>query len=601
MAERRIFFILAGFLLILGSQLRAGDSYQLRLYVYHGSMMQETAVTEEVLWRASHEPLLASLRKAVGAQDMEWSAAVVQTLFDLTDLEAADELFSISRNWDGRTRDWLDRFLGNDAAFRLETSAKRSPDMRITFQVTAFRSKEGIIPQNERPETKARRAIEAGANPKKMDKILEENLTLDPGDPVVICTPWKEGAFFVVICLVPSVPQPKASMAAASEIEIVAAPRPLRQVQPYYPDSLRERRIEGKVGLLIAVDKSGAVIGTRVTEPLHPYLDYSVVQALLGWRFEPIFKNGKPVDAVFPYTFQFERMAPPQTYGGSQVEAGYVPTSVKLDEALAGSAAYCQSLAGSMLDYVCEETINEIGYKLRARPQQEIVYTRQIESIRTNLGIERGMVGVRLTLMDPQLTKRTRYLCDYQIIKDRDVVKERRMILKIGGRKATEGLILEEKRYSFLMPVLTGLKVLSAGRQGLFMFRLTGEGKVQGRECDIVEAIPKRGNEEGIELARVWIDKKDYRIRKIEIEGVPVEGFEEVLADCVQLSIHPRFVATNEYGTDYKGVLLPSRTAVRIEYLVPRSLGGTVLKTTIDMKYSKYRYFGVKTESQIIK
>jgi hypothetical protein len=151
------------------------------------------------------------------------------------------------------------------------------------------------------------------------------------------------------------------------------------------------------------------------------------------------------------------------------------------------------------------------------------------------------------------------------------------------------------------MPILTGLKILSAGRQGLFMFRLTGEGKVQGRECDIMEALPKRGNEEGIELARVWIDKKDYRTRKIEIEGVPVEGFEEVLADCVQLSIHPRFVATNEYGTDYKGVLLPSRTAVRIEYPVPRSLGGTVLKTTIDMKYSKYRYFGVKTESQIIK
>ena len=94
--------------------------------------------------------------------------------------------------------------------------------------------------------------------------------------------------------------------------------------------------------------------------------------------------------------------------------------------------------------------------------------------------------------MDPQLTTRTRFLCDYQIVKDRDLIKERRIILKRDGKKTPEGIVLEEKRYSVLMPILKGVRILSAKRQGLFTFRLIGEGKFQGRPSDIVEALPKK-------------------------------------------------------------------------------------------------------------
>jgi hypothetical protein len=254
-----------------------------------------------------------------------------------------------------------------------------------------------------------------------------------------------------------------------------------------------------------------------------------------------------------------------------------------------------------MLDYVCEETINEISYGLRANLQQEVTRYFIYPPKRTHFGVAMMMVGAPLTLMDPQLTRRTRYLCDYQIVKDHDIIKERRIILRKGGKKVSEGIVLEEKRYSYLLPVLIGVKVLAADRQSLFMFQLIGEGKVQCKECDIVEALPKSGNEEGLERAKIWIDKTDHRIRQCEIEGVPVEGFEEVLTDCVQLGIHPHFVAAYEYGTNYRAVSLPSRTEVQIEYPVSRSLGGPVLKATIDMKYAKYRYFGVKTEHGIIK
>ncbi|MCJ7484747.1 MAG: TonB family protein [Candidatus Aminicenantes bacterium] len=561
-------------------------------------MEKESEAYSEVLWRASQEPRLASLREKVGAPDHEWSANVVETLMDLADFESVNDLFSTNRTWDGKKKYWLDRFLGNDVVFRLETSIKMVSAEKIAFRLTAFRSKEGVIPEKERPETKLRRAIEVGSNPKKMDKILDKELTLDPGDPVVICSPWEKGAFFFVVSIAKSMPETKLkdSKEGKAGLEIVAPPNPLRQVQPYYPEELRRRRIEGKVGLVVAIDKSGAVTKVNVVEPLHPYLDYSVVQALLRWAFEPVVRNGKPVGAVFPYSYTYDRMAPSGAPGSDEE-----PTDEKLNEVLAGAAAYSRRLAGSVLDYVCEETISEIGYKLRTNPQEQVYVSWQTESRRTNRGLETGSISVLLTIMDPRLIKQTRFVCDYQLVKDGDMVKERRIMLKTGGRKINDELYLEEKRFSILMPILAGVKLLSPERQGLFKYRIIDESRAHGKECDVLEARPRSGDAEGIELARIWVDKKSRRILKCEIEGVPVEGYEEVLVDCVQLNIHPVFIVTHEYGVDYQDVSFPSRTAVRVEYPMPQSLGGPVLKSTIDLKYSKYRYFSVKTDSSIIK
>lgn len=597
-------FLFSISILVLSSWLYPEDAYLVRVRVYQGKVMEDVpSEKNEALWRTSQEPLLSSLVDVVASPDPEWSANVTRVLFDLADLETLSELFSVSRGWDGRSRDWLDRFLGSDVVFRLETSARKSRIQDFSIRATLFRSKEGVIPKDESLETRARRALESGSNPKKMDKIFENALELSLDDPVVVRSPLEEGALFVVIAVTKNIGQTKKEVSKTSKsgLEIVESQIPLEPIQPYYPDSLRERRIEGKVGLLIAIDKSGAVIGTRVTQSLHPYLDYSVVQAVIQERFSPIFKNGKPVEAVFPYEYRFEHLAGALPERDEQPDGTGMTDSGRLATVLAGSADYCRSLSDSMLDYVCEETINEIGYRLREDPQLEVDYYKTFGPIRTNLGVATGAVSARLTLMDPQLTTRTRFLCDYQIVKDRDLIKERRIILKRDGKKIPEGIVLEEKRYSVLMPILKGVRILSTKRQGLFTFRLIGDGKFQGRPCDIVEAFPKSGNDEGTESAKIWIDKENYRILKCEIEGVPIEGFEEVLADCAQLGIHPRFVTTCEYGTQYKTVSLPSHTAVRIEYPVSRSLGGLVLKSTIDTKYSKYRYFDVKTEHSLIK
>jgi TonB family protein len=356
-------FLFSISILVLSSWLYPEDAYLVRVRVYQGKVMEDVpSEKNEALWRTSQEPLLSSLVDVVAAPDPEWSANVTKVLFDLADLETLSELFSVSRGWDGRSRDWLDRFLGSDVVFRLETSARKGRIQDFSIRATLFRSKEGVIPKDESLETRARRALESGSNPKKMDKIFENALELSLDDPVVFRSPLEGGALFVVVAVTKNIGQTKKEVSKTSKsgLEIVESQRPLGPIQPYYPDSLRERRIEGKVGLLIAIDKSGAVIGTRVTQSLHPYLDYSVVQAVIQERFPPVLKNGKPVEAVFPYEYRFEHLANAPPGRGEQPDGKGVTDSGRLATVLAGSADYCQSLSESIHYYDCEQTNKEI-------------------------------------------------------------------------------------------------------------------------------------------------------------------------------------------------------------------------------------------------
>jgi len=584
--------------------LRGDGSYLLRINVFSG-MLTETDMNErpKTVWSASKEPRIAPLLGKAGAQDAEWSAGVIETLFNLIDLESVNDLFMIAKTWDGKPSGWIDKFLGDDAVFRLETLAKKNLKNEIAFQITLYRSKEGAVPRNERPETKLRRAIDISAIPKRMNMLLDMKLVLAPDDPVIIYCPTGGGAYFISVILAgdTALRASAAKRKMKSEYAIPAAPHPTKQVQACYPESLRRRRIEGRVGLRVTVNKTGAVISAQVISPLHPYLDYATVQAIYHWQFEPVIRNGKPTIAEFPFWFAFNCDEPKAGPLKEDIQADGVPDNLDLKGVLTIASEYGRKLLSSVLNYVCEETINDITYRIRQDSQDQITATWQSKSLRTNMGVETGMIGVPITIMDPQLTRKIRFLCDYQLVSDGNIIKERRVILKQGGRKVNKGLVLEEKRYSALVPALAGARFFSPDALDLFEFRIIGKKSVHGEESDIIEALPKSWNEEGIERARIWVNRKTGQIRRCEVTGVPLEGYEDVLSDCVLLGIHPNFVMTYEYGIDHMGIGFPSRTSVRIEYPMPVSLGGSILKATIEMKYSEYKYFTVSTESAVKK
>jgi TonB family protein len=86
----------------------------------------------------------------------------------------------------------------------------------------------------------------------------------------------------------------------------VRAPRKLRDVKPYYPDSMREAGIEGEVSMEAIIARDGTVQSVRVLSAgIHPDLAQAAVDAVRQWRFEPTLLNGKPVDVTMSTVVKF--------------------------------------------------------------------------------------------------------------------------------------------------------------------------------------------------------------------------------------------------------------------------------------------------------
>jgi hypothetical protein len=180
-------------------------------------------------------------------------------------------------------------------------------------------------------------------------------------------------------------------------------------------------------------------------------------------------------------------------------------------------------------------------------------------------------------------------------------IVERRIVLKKNGRKITDRVeLLTDNRYAMLSPIVSSLKIMGEDRQPLFNFRILKEERFSGRDACVLEVLPKFGDVDGVLSAKVWIDKASFQILKSEIEGVPLDGYDDVLGDAVLLNVKPYFLRNYEFRVEKKGVIFPSKTTVEIEYpsVSPNS---RETKAKIEMSYKNFRFFTVETDHEIKK
>lgn len=76
----------------------------------------------------------------------------------------------------------------------------------------------------------------------------------------------------------------------------LAAPSPLKKVDPKYPPTLIKENIEGEVVLYAVIRKDGSVDSIQLVKGVDEQLDYNAMQALSQWKFRPAEKAGTPVD-----------------------------------------------------------------------------------------------------------------------------------------------------------------------------------------------------------------------------------------------------------------------------------------------------------------
>jgi protein TonB len=76
----------------------------------------------------------------------------------------------------------------------------------------------------------------------------------------------------------------------------VAAPVPLRKVDPKYPPELRTGHVEGEVVLYAVIRKDGTVDSIQLVRGVDPVLDANAMDALAQWKFRPAEKSGASID-----------------------------------------------------------------------------------------------------------------------------------------------------------------------------------------------------------------------------------------------------------------------------------------------------------------
>jgi hypothetical protein len=315
-----------------------------------------------------------------------------------------------------------------------------------------------------------------------------------------------------------------------------------------------------------------------------------------------VLRRGKPVRAAFNYVFSFDpRLYSDGHYWREEAPEENHASQEELRRILSGCAEYCRKLARSAFDYICEETIREIRRQLLVGLDRSSLTAAVTQQEMIGPGLEMA-TRRNIQIFDSSRTEINDYSCDYQLIKKMDRIEERRILLKENGRKITDQIkLLEEKRYSVLRPIFESLQILDQDHQPQFNYNILEEERVHGKKAFVIKATPRSGDADGVRSAKIWVDKASFQIPKSEIEGIPLEGYDDVLKDAIRLNIDPVFVTTHEYQIEKSGVLFPDSTSVRVDYRGLYPGARPVLKLKVDLTYKKFKFFTVETEHQIIK
>ncbi len=79
----------------------------------------------------------------------------------------------------------------------------------------------------------------------------------------------------------------------------------VKEVQPAYPASARQMRIEGAVDLLATISKNGDISAVKILDG-NAQLAHAAVDAVKQWKYKPYLLNGEPVEIQTQITVKFK-------------------------------------------------------------------------------------------------------------------------------------------------------------------------------------------------------------------------------------------------------------------------------------------------------
>jgi hypothetical protein len=244
-----------------------------------------------------------------------------------------------------------------------------------------------------------------------------------------------------------------------------------------------------------------------------------------------------------------------------------------LKNILKKSAEYCEKLENLALFFVCKEKIKE---EILIRPSM----------------LQR--VGGRAYSV-PSIKENNEYVYDYQLIKKGKDIKESRILIEENGEQRYEkNAPLKTKRFYSLKSVFGPVGFLSKKVQDSYAYRLIKEDKIDRRKAYVIEVSPHGKIQDNPNYGKLWIDKEEFSVLKIEIEQESLIGFEAIEREAQRQSVEPIITSIHYYGVEKKGIRFPSKTVFKETY--GDYLREKTTKSKVDIEYIDYKFFIVEVD-----
>ena len=528
---------------------------------------------------------------------IDWSsvrqiAQIQDFLVEFFDLESVEDIFGASLEWDGTKSPIQDRIVALERGVLFPYEINIIPVGLNSYEIRIIIAQAGELlePGQSLSRNDARRLFRGSPSPYKHKIFIEDKLTVEKNELSISAVTSGESTYFLALRVEPEPEPGKQDIADKPKEKLI----PLSTVLPAYPLEFKKKGVRGEVELIIEVDKEGYVRHAAVVKQLHPYLDYSAVQAVRQWRYEPFRVEGQIVPISAIVVIRFDPAEQSDDEREENIRAAPYPAELARILELGGD--YCERLENAVLDFTCIETIKETHYYLHPDLFARVTLRNQATG---NLYLS----GINI-YNDPSRTERNTYKCDYMLVRTESKPEEQRLVLtEKGSSTNAPGTFLKEDKYIAIAPLFASIRLLGKDRQNLFNYRLLGKKKINGIQTSVIEALPKSGNADGVEFGKLWVDPQDGHILRSEIHGVPLKGFEDVLEETTRLNVKPDFVAIHDYEVEKNNLLFPSRSKIHVTYPSGRTDHPTWPSPKIKavITYDQYKFFMVSTDVKIKK
>jgi TonB family protein len=83
-------------------------------------------------------------------------------------------------------------------------------------------------------------------------------------------------------------------------------PKVVKNVQPVYPQGMRDFKVRGLVVIDVTIGADGIPREPRLVQPLATPVALTALEALRNWTFKPAEVKGKPIESTFCLTINFK-------------------------------------------------------------------------------------------------------------------------------------------------------------------------------------------------------------------------------------------------------------------------------------------------------